>query len=155
MGPTAGQGLHRIKTYEDRYGYLCCGFYHAGGRHRTRTVHDVVAEAFHGPRPVGLTVAHLDGQQLNNTPRNLAYATYKEQSFHRDLHGRTSRGDKHYKSKLTDEGWLELFGRAAAGEPIKVLAKEYGVGLSTVYLTRDGRSRQHLQPQIAAMFPRS
>lgn len=40
-----------------------------------RSVHQLVAEAFHGPRPAGLDTRHLDNDPTNNTPANLAYGT--------------------------------------------------------------------------------
>ena len=44
----------------------------------TRRVHTLVAEAFHGPRPEGNVVRHLDGNPTNNTVQNLAYGTQRE-----------------------------------------------------------------------------
>lgn len=44
----------------------------------TKFVHHAVAEAFHGPRPEGRVIRHLDGDQLNNLPENLAYGTQSE-----------------------------------------------------------------------------
>lgn len=48
------------------------------GRRQTFRVHALVAAAFHGPRPAGLEVRHLDGDQLNNAAANLAYGTREE-----------------------------------------------------------------------------
>jgi hypothetical protein len=43
------------------------------GNTRTRTVHDLVADAFVGVRPKGLVIDHIDGDRLNNLPINLRY----------------------------------------------------------------------------------
>ena len=52
-------------------------------------VHALVALTFHGPRPEGLEVRHLDGDQLNNAATNLRYGTHEEnmqdQRRHRGL----------------------------------------------------------------------
>lgn len=48
------------------------------GRRHNRKVHVLVCEAWHGPRPSGLQVRHLDGDQLNNVPGNLRWGTGSE-----------------------------------------------------------------------------
>jgi hypothetical protein len=54
-----------------------------------------VAEAFHGPRPVGLEVRHLDGDSLNNAASNLRYGTRTENLLDAVEHG------THYNAKKT------------------------------------------------------
>jgi hypothetical protein len=55
-----------------------------------RSVHVAVAEAFLGPRPQGLEVAHLNGDARDNRLTNLAYVTTQENEAHKRQHG-TSR----------------------------------------------------------------
>ena len=43
-------------------------------------IHVLVALAFHGPRPDGNVVRHLDSDPYNNRPENLAWGTYAENS---------------------------------------------------------------------------
>lgn len=45
---------------------------------QTKTVHSLVALAFHGPRPEGLDVAHGNCIKTDNRPSNLRYATRSE-----------------------------------------------------------------------------
>lgn len=66
-----------------------------------RTVHSLVAEAFHGPRPRGLEVKHLDGVRSNCAAANLAYGTKAENAADRELHGNTQRGIINGNAKLT------------------------------------------------------
>jgi len=48
-------------------------------RQRTRKVHQLVCEAFHGPRPfAGAVVIHKDEDSHNNRPENLKWGTQKE-----------------------------------------------------------------------------
>lgn len=60
---------------------------HRDGTSRTLRVHVLVAAAFHGPRPEGLEVRHLDGDPTNNRPENLAYGTHSENMQDRTRHG--------------------------------------------------------------------
>jgi hypothetical protein len=51
---------------------------YSGGERIGRRVHTLIALTFHGPRPEGLEIRHLDGDQLNNAAANLAYGTREE-----------------------------------------------------------------------------
>lgn len=53
-------------------GYLCVLLRHASDR-RTLQVHRLVCYAFIGPRPVGASVLHIDGNRTNNCLENLRY----------------------------------------------------------------------------------
>jgi hypothetical protein len=51
-------------------------------------VHQLVAAAFHGPRPEGMEeIRHLDGDKLNNRANNLCYGTRSENQRDRLRHG--------------------------------------------------------------------
>lgn len=50
-----------------------------GNRQAPRKVHQLVCEAFHGPKPFDAAVViHLDENALNNRPENLRWGTQKE-----------------------------------------------------------------------------
>lgn len=50
-------------------------------------VHVLIATAFHGPRPPGQEVRHLDGDALNNCADNLAWGTKSENTLDQVRHG--------------------------------------------------------------------
>lgn len=50
-------------------------------------VHQLVAEAFIGPRPPGTEVCHRNGDGLDNRPSNLRYGTHQENMLDRREHG--------------------------------------------------------------------
>jgi hypothetical protein len=51
-------------------------------------VHQLVLEAFVGPKPAGLEARHLDDDRLNNLASNLAWGTRKENYDDAVRHGR-------------------------------------------------------------------
>jgi hypothetical protein len=55
-------------------GYLTIWF----GPSNNPYLHDLVAETYIGPKPKGLIIDHVDGNRLNNAPKNLEYVTYSE-----------------------------------------------------------------------------
>lgn len=67
-------------------GYRLVKLSEAGAR-RTVAVHLLVAEAFHGPRPEGQEVRHLDGDPANNRLDNLRYGTRSENTYDAVRHG--------------------------------------------------------------------
>lgn len=58
----------------------------------TRTVHQLVAEAFVEPRPVGLEVRHRNGNVDDNRPSNITWGTHAENMVDRVEHGRHNLG---------------------------------------------------------------
>lgn len=65
------------------------------GRRKIRSVHSLVAEAFHGPRPKGQDIRHLDGDPANNAASNLRYGSRTENLLDAVRHG------THYNAKKT------------------------------------------------------
>lgn len=100
-------------------------------------VHRLVAEAFHGTRPPGMQVRHLDGDNSNNTPENLSFGTQEENYEDRNRHGNLPRGEGHYKAKLS-EAQVQAILRSPA--PSSRLAAKYGVTKAAIYGVRAGKS---------------
>lgn len=82
-------------------GYFYVNFWRAK-RLCIAAVHSLVAEAFHGPRPAGQEVRHLDGNRTNNAAVNLAYGTKVENAADRERHGNTARGEKNGNAILSN-----------------------------------------------------
>lgn len=53
-----------------------------------RYVHQLVCEAWHGPRPDGEQARHFDGDHLNNTPENVLWGTDSQNKQDMIRHGR-------------------------------------------------------------------
>ncbi|WP_333758470.1 NUMOD4 motif-containing HNH endonuclease [Streptomyces sp. ISBFB 2968] len=75
LTPKVGKtGYHWLHLYND-------------GQRVSRTVHQIVAAAFLGPRPDGQEVRHLDGVASNCALSNLAYGTRAENDLDKVRHG--------------------------------------------------------------------
>lgn len=66
-----------LKQTRDPGGYFAVSL-SVSGCATTRSVHVLVAEAFHGPRPVGNWVDHISGVKADNSAANLEYTTPSE-----------------------------------------------------------------------------
>lgn len=104
------------------------------GKRKTLNVHREVAKAFIGPYPIGMEVAHLDGDSYNNNVSNLKYVTAKENQAHRKLHGTDSGKTKNGRAVLTESQVKEIRSKY---RPFKYggpqLAAEFGIGESQIY----------------------
>lgn len=116
--------------------YLQVAFYCPASK---RYVHELVAEAFIGPRPQGTEVAHWDGNGHNNHVSNLRYATPAQNAADKIRHGRTNRGERCGSAKLTEEQVAEIrrrygpYRRYSKGlETQRSLAAEFGVDWRTI-----------------------
>lgn len=110
------------------------------------TVHRLVALAFIGPRPVGLVVNHIDGVKANNRLQNLEYVTSSENSKHSFRIGLQSNvGEKHARSKLTDDKVRKIRALIAEGRTHEDVAKEMGVSQSCITLINTRKRWSHVK----------
>ena len=70
-------GAHIGMRYANKDGYLQTSR-RDGGKVIKYDVHVLVCEAWHGPRPEGMQVDHIDGIKSNNHPSNLEWVTQEE-----------------------------------------------------------------------------
>ena len=65
-------GSKILKPFEDRSGYLLV---YLG---KTARIATLVCEAWHGPRPKGQVVRHLNGDNQDNRSKNLAWGSQRD-----------------------------------------------------------------------------
>lgn len=105
-------------------------------------VHIVVCRAFHGERPDGMIVRHLDGDATNNHADNLKWGTQIENEADKVLHGTAPQGERHPHAKLTEEQVLRI--RDLTSATHAELAAAFGVSPSTILNIRAGQTWRHL-----------
>lgn len=77
--PREGQVAKASKTAAHEYRHIMLKRWGPGPRQQPRKVHQLVCEAFHGPKPFPKAVViHLDENALNNRADNLKWGTQKE-----------------------------------------------------------------------------
>lgn len=119
----------------DRYGYANVRL-SADGRQSWKKVARLVAEAWHGPPPVGRTqAAHLDGNRLNNGAENIAWKSPKENSADRLIHGTHRAGARHPRAKLCVE---QVAAIRASGLSSRAAARAFGISQTHVVHIRNG-----------------
>lgn len=150
-GRHLGTTWRRLKGCEMKTsGYICVTIIHANGKYKPTAAHQLVAEAWHGPRPDNCPATrHLNGNKLDNRPDNLAWGTDQENMLDRDRHGDpTYRGDGHPQAVLTSEIVMSLRSSVAGGSTVKEAANEHGVDLESAYSAVSGRTWSHLPGAI-------
>ncbi len=117
----------------DRYGHLHVILCRAGLRNRTAYVHNLVLEAFVGPRPPRREGAHRDGNPSNNQLTNLRWTSHQENEKDKITHGTSNQGSRHGMAKLTEQNVIEIRERRAQGERVSALAEQFSVHQSAIY----------------------
>ena len=99
-----------------------------GAKRKRIAVHRLVAAFYLPERPsASHEIRHLDGNQMNPDASNLAWGTPAENAADRDAHGRTQRGDRHWKAKVTAEQIPVIRKLAEDGVPFRKIGAEYGI----------------------------
>ena len=144
------------RTLNYGYRFVCLT---VNGLERNFPVHRLVAEAFHGPRPEGLHINHIDGVKTNNHPSNLEYVTPKENGSHAAAMGLYPTGDSHWRSrmpergargetaglaKLTNDNVRDIRKALANGEKGVDIAVRYGVSPTAISRINKGHTWHHV-----------
>jgi hypothetical protein len=133
---------HRLKP-QLRRGYLRVGLTRNGKLH-WRSVHRLVLEAFVGTCLPGMEACHNDGNRLNNRLDNLRWDTPVANAQDKHRHGRTARGSRAGRAKLT-EGDIPVVRRLRAeGASYGEIAALCGLTRATVIALLKGRTWNHV-----------
>lgn len=119
--------------------------YFQAGAGRTLGVHQAVALAFHGKKPLGCYACHKDGNPENNYKENIYWGTPKQNQQDRFSHGRGGCGEQHSQAKLTEDDVRDIRRRLAMGEKQKDIGAIYGITQSSVSFVKSNRNWGHTQ----------
>lgn len=97
------------------------------GTLRTRDVHPLICEAFHGKRPEGFDCSHINGNKFDNRPENLRWETRKENFARKKEHGTHDGGCANSRAKLDKEQISFVKHMLKEGEKHHIIAGELGV----------------------------
>ena len=131
---------HLLKPSKDKDGYKKVVL-QVDGRRKYFRVAVLVAEAWHGPRPKGQIVRHLDGSKTNDTPKNLKWGTPKENSRDAKRHGTYAHGSIIQTCKLKESDVKAIKCSSASHSE---LAKQFNVSIGTIWQIRNGRTWKHV-----------
>lgn len=115
---------------------FCCG-----ARQETAQVHHIVLTVFVGPRPDGLWGLHRNGDKSDNRLTNLYYGTPQQNADDRVAHGRSCKGERHGRAKLSDET-VRLIRSSSA--QCRELAAQLGVSYGLISHVRNRRVWKHI-----------
>lgn len=101
-GRVSGPRRSILRPFVNKRGYPQIGLCRNGSR-RTVFIHQMVADAFLGPRPDGMECRHLDGDSGNAREENLCWGTHSENALDAVRHGANPIGVDHPHAKLTPE----------------------------------------------------
>jgi hypothetical protein len=121
------------------------------GKARNFTVHTLVAAAFLGARPQGMTINHISGVKSDNRSCNLEYCAPLRNSEHAIALGLTPKGEAHPRSKLSESDVLRIKVRLAAGETAAGISRAFFVSRTAVSLIKRGLTWSHLNHREAAL----
>ena len=135
-----GQGMghwHELRGFISR-GYRRV-LLRRDGQIEKRFVHRLVLAVFCGGGE-GLDVRHLNGIRTDNRLKNLAWGTPAENAIDRDQHGTTPRGESHGMAKLSAPQVMNIRERLRCGESKASIAREFGIGTTTVKHIASGKN---------------
>ena len=105
---------------------------------KTYSIHRLVAEAFKSNKDNLPCVNHIDGDKVNNNSNNLEWCTHKQNSRHASKNNLMIKGDKHYKSILSDAQVIDI---RKSKDTIVNLAKRYNVEYRSMWQIVRGITR--------------
>lgn len=132
-----------LKSHINKKGYLRVNLT-KNGKQRLHLIASIVASAFIGKKPHGLTINHKDLNKINNHPSNLEYISNLENMRHawnNGLHN-MKKGSTNHTAKLTNSD--VIFIRNSYPFNKDELSKTFKVDESTIRSIKNRRTWKHI-----------
>jgi len=108
-------------------------------------IHHLVLMVFSENKPKNKITRHIDGNKLNNHIDNLAWGNYYENEQDKVAHGRSNRGTRNGKSKLTKSQVIKIRQLYETKEySQKRLGNMFGVSRSAIMMIVTNKSWQYI-----------
>lgn len=119
------------------------GLMRSDGSRKLIKTHRVSWEIHNGPIPSGLFVCHKCDNPPCVNPRHLFLGTAADNAHDRDSKGRTAKGERNGRAKLSEADVLDIRKKGRPGKYAE-LARKYGVDLKTIKSAATGKSWRHI-----------
>lgn len=133
-----------LRTRRIPDGYLHLFLSDERGIRRSHGVHRLVARAFLGEPLEGQEARHLNGVRDDNRIENLMWGTRAENAADRLAHGTQRFGTRMANAKLTEAIVIEVRRRAASGESVRAMAREFAVSQPVMHNAIKGVRWAHI-----------
>ena len=111
---------------------------------RTKFVHQVAYELAHGKIPRGKVVRHTCDNRLCCEPTHLILGSHKENTQDMVDRGRSAKGSKHGRAKLTEKDVLAIREANSKGTKQAELARNYSVAETTIEAILKRKTWKHI-----------
>lgn len=121
------------------------GYGHMGGGKVNYPAHRFSYSHFIGPIPAGMCVCHTCDNRACVNPAHLFLGTSQDNTADRTRKGRSAKGERSPKAKLTPDQAREILARSKAGEGRASLGREFGITETAVRFIATGKNWKHLE----------
>lgn len=131
------------------------GYLSASINSKTISLHRLVCESFNEKKEGCVVVNHINGIKTDNYYKNLEWVTIKENSQHAIQTGLfNTKGERHYKSIISNEEVILIIDDYKNGILIEVLAEKYNCCYNVVRNILTGESYQNITGGISVLTKR-
>ncbi len=134
-------------------GYLFITLCAPDGKRRRTYLHNLILEAFVGPRPAGAEARHLNDIKSDNRAENLLWGTSSQNKQDSIRNGIFRRGSRCSYAILDEKRVAQIKTLLANGRSCPSLGREFGVHRTAINAIKTGKNWKHVQaaeePQCA------